>query len=81
MLPGTGPVEGLQLVQLPALEQVAALVHRGSMDDCLASYENLLRWISEHGLRTAGYSREIYIDCPEDVSQWVTELQYVVTAQ
>lgn len=63
------------VVDLPASEQVATIVHRGSMDDVLPSAQALARWIDDNGYRSLGLSRELYLDCPADVGQWVTELQ------
>lgn len=73
-------LDGLQIRELPAFEQAVTLLHRGSMDECEASYSAMFTWIAAHGLRTLGYSREIYLDCPEQVSDWVTELQFPVAA-
>jgi effector-binding domain-containing protein len=66
---------GVEIVDLPAIGQAATVVHRGSMDNCLASYQALAQWIEAHGYRSAGYARELYLDCPEDQDKWVTELQ------
>jgi hypothetical protein len=33
------------------------------------------RWIDANGYRTTGYSRELYLECPDDQDKWVTELQ------
>ena len=71
--------QGLTLVELPALDQAATIFHHGSMDECMASYDALVRWIGEQGLKTIGYSREISLHCPADHAQWVTELQFAVT--
>ena len=35
----------------------------------------LLERIDANGYRSAGYSRELYIECGEDRDTWVTELQ------
>jgi DNA-binding transcriptional MerR regulator len=74
----TGAVEALQLRSLPAIDRVAAALHHGSMENCEATILGMFRWISDNGLRTLGYSREIYLHCPEDVSKWVTEIQFPV---
>ncbi len=63
---------------LPAAERAATTVHRGSMDDCVAGYEALLRWTEETGERIEGYSREIYLECDGPPDTWVTELQFVL---
>ncbi|WP_380286030.1 MerR family transcriptional regulator [Kitasatospora purpeofusca] len=66
---------GLSVVDLPAVEEAATLVHRGSMDDSLGSVQALARFIEENGYRSTGYARELYLECPEEVTDWVTELQ------
>jgi DNA-binding transcriptional MerR regulator/predicted transcriptional regulator YdeE len=71
-VPRTGDVS---VVELPVIE-VASVVHRGSMDDVEPVYESLVRWIEDSGLRLAGRSRELYLQChEEDPSANVTELQ------
>jgi DNA-binding transcriptional MerR regulator len=63
------------IVDLPEIEQAATIVHRGSMDNVMATIQTLARWIDAHGHRSAGYNRELYLDTPEDTVAWVTELQ------
>jgi effector-binding domain-containing protein len=65
----------VSVVELPVIE-VASVVHRGSMDYVEPVYESLVRWIEDSGLRLAGRSRELYLQChEEDPSANVTELQ------
>ncbi|MFF3491810.1 MerR family transcriptional regulator [Streptomyces sp. NPDC002795] len=66
---------GLRILDVPPVERAATLVHRGSMDAILPSAQTLARWIDAHGHRSAGYPREISLECPEDPKEWVTELQ------
>jgi Predicted transcriptional regulators len=63
------------IVDLPEIEQAATIVHRGSMDNVMPTIQTLARWIDAHGHRSAGYNRELYLDCPQDKDLWVTELQ------
>ena len=63
------------IVDLPTIEQAATIVHRGSMDDVMPTIQMLARWIDANGYRSAGHSRELYIECCEDRNAWVTELQ------
>jgi DNA-binding transcriptional MerR regulator len=64
-----------RLTDLPAIPQAATIVHRGTMDQVLPTIQALARWIDASGYQSAGYPRELYLECPEDQSQWVTELQ------
>jgi len=71
--PGDG--HGFAIVDLPEIEQAATIVHRGSMDNVMPTVQTLARWIDAHGYRSAGYTRELYIECGEDRDTWTTELQ------
>lgn len=63
------------ILDLPEIEQAATIVHRGSMDDVMPTIQTLARWIDANGYRSAGYNRELYIECGEDRDTWATELQ------
>jgi DNA-binding transcriptional MerR regulator len=63
------------IVDLPEIEQAATIVHRGAMDDVMPTIQTLARWIDANGYRSAGYNRELYIECGADRAMWVTELQ------
>jgi DNA-binding transcriptional MerR regulator len=65
----------IDIVDLPAVERAATVVHRGSMDDVLPTLQILARWIDEHGYRSAGPNRELYLDVEGPRETWVTELQ------
>ena len=45
------------------------------MDRVMPTAQALARWIDANGYRSAGYARELYLECPDDHDQWVTELQ------
>lgn len=80
-VPIAGPPEnptglnGLTVSELPAAERAATIVHRGSIDAVLPSWQALARWVAANGHESTGYPRELYLECPEDPDQWVTELQ------
>ncbi|MEV5543786.1 MerR family transcriptional regulator [Saccharopolyspora shandongensis] len=69
------PAYGFELVDLPAVEKAATIVHRGPMDDCLPAYQALARWIESSGHRTLGTNREVTLACPADPTGMVTEIQ------
>ncbi|MEW1690966.1 MerR family transcriptional regulator [Streptomyces sp. NPDC091265] len=75
-----GPVgdTGVTVVELPPFE-AATIVHRGSMDNILTTAQTLARWIDASDHRSAGYAREVNLECPEDEENWVTELQEPLT--
>ncbi len=69
-------VPGLTVVDLPEVEQAATSIHRGDMVTVdVDTLPHVFEWLREHGFRTTGYSRELYLDCPEDPSLWRTEVQ------
>lgn len=72
-------VAGLDIVELPAIETAATAVHHGDMATCdVDTVTPVFEWMNEHGLRTTGYSREVYLSCPDDITQWRTEMQFPV---
>lgn len=62
------------ILDLPEIEQAATIVHRGPMDDVMSTIQLLARWIDAHGYRSAGYNRELYLECDADGLPSVTEL-------
>ncbi len=70
-----GPHAGFAVVDLPAVETVATIVHRGSMDHVLPTVQLLARWVDGSGHRFAGHAREVYLECDGPADTWVTELQ------
>ena len=70
-----GGDHGFSVVDLPEVDQAAAIIHHGSMDDVLSTGQALARWIDASGYRTAGYVREVTLEWSEDPDQRVTELQ------
>ncbi|MGW4422726.1 MerR family transcriptional regulator [Streptosporangium sp. NPDC004631] len=68
------------IVDLPAVETAATIIHRGSMDGVGTTFQTLAHWIDEHGYRSLGLGREVSIECPcDDQDKWITELQITVT--
>ncbi|WP_436775006.1 MerR family transcriptional regulator [Yinghuangia sp. YIM S09857] len=63
------------VVDLPAVEEAAAIVHHGSMDAVLSTVQVLAHWLDANNRLTVGYTRELYLECPDDQDKWVTELQ------
>jgi DNA-binding transcriptional MerR regulator len=69
-----------RVVDLPAIECAATIVHRSAMDHVLPTVQTLARWIEANGYRSAGYARELYVEAPPGrLDRWVTELQEPVT--
>jgi DNA-binding transcriptional MerR regulator/effector-binding domain-containing protein len=72
--------DGLEVVELPALESAAVLQHHGCMEDIGGSYQRLAVWIEENGYRTDGSARERYlVSYPEPEDDWVTAIEMPVS--
>ncbi|WP_055587921.1 GyrI-like domain-containing protein, partial [Peterkaempfera griseoplana] len=71
------PRDGLDvdIVDLPPIRTAATAVHRGSMDHIVPTGQAVARWIDANGYRSDGYAREVYLECPQDRADWVTEIQ------
>jgi len=73
------PHARVRVTDLPAVE-VAAVVHRGPMDDIVTLYGALVRWIEDNGYERSGPSRELYREWREDEpSANVTEIELPIT--
>ena len=67
------------VVDLPAMETAATLVHHGPMSEVMATMNALLGWVRGHGYEQLAWAREVYLDySPEDAANGVTELQVAV---
>jgi DNA-binding transcriptional MerR regulator len=69
-----GNLNGLEVVDLPSM-RAATVVYRGAIDQVLPAWQALARWIDDNGHQSGEPARELYLDCPNDPAQWVTELQ------
>ncbi|MQS08276.1 MerR family transcriptional regulator [Streptomyces alkaliphilus] len=76
---GHGETGDPRVLDLPAVERAATIVHRGPMEAMAPTEQALTRWLEHHGLRAIGYPREVNPECPPDREAWVTELQVPVT--
>ncbi|MET4926155.1 MerR family transcriptional regulator [Streptomyces sp. PSRA5] len=69
------PGQDFAILDLPPIERAATIVHRGSMETIMPTAQLLARWMDTGGHRSAGYAREVNLECPADREKWVTELQ------
>jgi hypothetical protein len=44
-----------------------------------AAYQLLHTWVRDHGFTDTGRAREVYLECPDDTSEWITEIQVEFT--
>ena len=77
----TVPLDGdgaLTVTELPAVERMACLLHKGSYGALCDSYQAFWRWIEANGYRIVDPCREVYLnDCdavPEE--ELLVEIQY-----
>jgi DNA-binding transcriptional MerR regulator len=80
--PVTGPaaIESLRFEELPGLPAAACYLHHGTMNTIGEGYQALATWIEDHGYRTDGTAREVYlVSHPEPEERWQTELQMPIS--
>ena len=65
------------IYELPEVEKMACVVHRGSFDSIGEAYSTLLKWIEKHEYQIAGSTREVYLQYERngDPDRYVTEVQ------
>jgi DNA-binding transcriptional MerR regulator len=71
----TGAEHAFSVVELGEISVAATMIHQGSMDNVLPSYQALARWIDANGYQSTGYPREVTLKHSEVPDDWVTELQ------
>jgi DNA-binding transcriptional MerR regulator/effector-binding domain-containing protein len=82
MTPGSVATAGIAIVELPGIARAATLLHVGVMDEIITSYAALGTWIEEHGYRTDGTAREVYLTTyPLPQQEWRTEIQMPIVDQ
>ncbi|HUS14080.1 MAG TPA: MerR family transcriptional regulator [Chloroflexia bacterium] len=76
-LPAGAPVH---VHDLPAVPQMACVVHHGPFTTMGAAYEALLRWMAANGYRAHSPTREVYLAYPEggDLAGLITEIQFPI---
>lgn len=64
--------------ELPAVDRIACLIHKGSYSTLSETYQAFWRYIEAHGYRIVDPCREVYLNHPDDVpeEEWLTEIQY-----
>jgi effector-binding domain-containing protein len=72
----------IKVGDLPAVEQMACLIHQGPYETIGESYKALMAWAEANGYQIAGPDREVYLKShgdASDPSEFITELQLPVT--
>lgn len=74
-----GPADGVDVVDLPDVEQAVRSVYHGPMSGIGDAWQQLMRRADAEGWTPAGPAREVYLEAPmNDPDGWVTELQQPV---
>lgn len=68
-------IEGVELVDLPAEENAAVVVHRGPASDIGDAWQAFAVATDEQGLTPFGIHRQVYLHAPDDSDEWIVELQ------
>jgi effector-binding domain-containing protein len=74
-----GSAHGFEITDLPEITQAATIMHRGPIENVMATIQTLARWIDENGYRSSGYARELTLEYPDDPDKRITELQEPIT--
>lgn len=72
--------EQVKVVELPATETMASVIHHGSFSTLNQAYNAILAWIEANGYRICGPTRELNLEFEPggDESKFVTEVQFPV---
>jgi effector-binding domain-containing protein len=71
----------VKVYALPALEQAACTIHKGSYEKVGEAYSAIMAWMEKNGYQGDGPDREVYLSGPndsKDPGQYVTEIQFPV---
>ncbi|MEL7314750.1 MAG: GyrI-like domain-containing protein [Cyanobacteria bacterium J06559_3] len=70
----------IQVRDLPALDLVASVIHRGPYSKLNQAYGAIVKWIEDNDYQIVGYNREVYLEggAEQDNPNYVTEIQFPV---
>jgi DNA-binding transcriptional MerR regulator len=82
-MPFTGSLnddEQVKVVELPAIETMASVIHQGSFSTLPQAYNAIMQWIEVNGYHINGPSRELNLEYERggDQAKFVTEVQFPV---
>lgn len=72
----------IKFKELPAVKEMACLIHEGSYEKLISSYNVISKWIAENHYDITGPGRECHLKGPwnePNPDQWVTEIQLPVS--
>jgi effector-binding domain-containing protein len=73
----------IKINQLPEVEQMACIIHKGAYENFNQAYKALMTWIETNGYQIIGPNREIYLKGPGMIlkgnpAKYITEIQVPV---
>jgi effector-binding domain-containing protein len=81
--PGVTLTGKCEVKTLPAVKEMASLLHNGSFETLPDSYQKMIHWLDENKYQICGPSREVYIFTGEGLARqddpsYLTEIQFPV---
>lgn len=72
--------EQVKVEELPAVEMMASVIHRGSFSTLSQAYNAIFKWIEANNYHVSGSNRELNLEYERggDQSKFVTEIQFPV---
>ena len=70
--------EQVWVYELPKVESMASIVHKGSLGTIQQSYDALFEWADRNNYQIMGSIREIYLEYDENRNPSATEVQFPV---
>jgi predicted transcriptional regulator YdeE len=65
--------------ELPAVDEMACVVHHGAFESLDETYKSLMTWIEANGYRVVGPNRNVYLQAPGGAAdEHITEVQFPV---
>jgi DNA-binding transcriptional MerR regulator/predicted transcriptional regulator YdeE len=82
-MPFTGALkdgEHVEVIELPAVETMASVIHHGSFSTMKQAYNAILKWIEANNYHISGSNRELNLEYERggDQANFVTEIQFPV---
>ena len=68
----------IRVYELPKVEKMASIVHKGPFSTIAQSYDKLDNWVKKNNYQMIGGVREVYINFDQGGENSITELQYPV---
>lgn len=72
--------EQVKVIELPAVETMATVIHHGSFSTLNQAYNAMLKWVETNGYSISGTNRELNLEYERggDQAKFVTEIQFPV---